>query len=120
MSSPIRVVLVLGVLGSAAGAGPILAQQGVVVPPAPKELQNRPTNIVLRLSDDGAPSINNQRIEWARLNAELSAIFDRRPEKILFIETTPRNRAADVRRVVAVARKRGIKVYALFGVTTSG
>ncbi len=106
------VALPLLVLAATLG-GTASAQQGPLLPPAPKELQNRPTNIVLRLSEVGTPAINHQPVEWARLAEELRAIFGRRPEKVLFMATSPRDRAEDVRRVVAIAKKQGVQVFAL-------
>jgi biopolymer transport protein ExbD len=94
-------------------AGTASTQQGPVVPLAPKELQNRPTNIVLRLSENGTPAINNQTVEWSRLGTELHAIFGLRQEKVLFIVTSPRDKVNDIRLVVAIAKKQGVRVFAL-------
>jgi biopolymer transport protein ExbD len=89
------------------------AQQTPIVPPAPPELRHRANNIVVRLSEAGLPSINDQPVPWDRFAAELETIFGHRPEKILFIQATPRNRAEDIRRLAAVAKKQGIVLYAL-------
>lgn len=94
-------------------AGTASSQQGPVVPLAPKELQNRPTNIVLRLSENATPAINHQSVEWSRLGVELHAIFGLRPEKVLFIVISPRDNVNDIRRVVAIAKKQGVQVFAL-------
>ena len=104
-------------LAAVLGVNPIagFTQQAPLLPPAPKELANRPTNIVLWLAKDGTPTINNQSITWARLPAELHAIFGQRPEKILFMKTSAQDRAADVRHVVAIARKQGVRVFGLPG-----
>ena len=107
-----RVAILILVLGAAAG-GTAAAQQVPTLPMAPKELQDRPTNIILRLAKDGTPAINDQRVEWARLGMELQAIFGRRPEKILFMTTSPEDDVKDVRRVVAIAQKQGVHVFAL-------
>ena len=115
MTDRAGIAIVLGTLASLLGLDPATGQQGALVPPAPTELLNRRTNIVLRLSDAGSPSINDQPVAWKRLNAELGAIFEQRPEKILFIATHAENRVEDIRRVLAVAKKHGIKVYALLG-----
>ena len=106
------IVLIMVCVGNASSAG---AQGGPIVPQAPAELQHRPTNIVIRLSDAGIPSINNQTVPWARLSTELKAVFAKRPEKILFLQTTPQNRVEDVRRIVALTKKQGILLYALLG-----
>ncbi len=98
----------------AVGYAEAAAQQVPIVPPAPAEFQNRHNNIVVRLSETGTPSINDQPVPWDRLETELKAIFGQRPEKVLFIETAPTNRIEDVRRVLAAARKQGIRLYALF------
>jgi biopolymer transport protein ExbD len=95
--------------------GPAAAEQPPLVPPAPAAFQHRASNIVVRLSDSGVPSINDQMIPWARLASELKAIFLRRPEKVLFLQTAPQNRVEDVRRLVSMAKKQGVSVYAQFG-----
>ena len=107
-----RLSIMVFILGAAVGST-AAAQQAPTVPLAPRELQHRPTNIVLRLAKDRTPAINDQRVEWARLGVELKAIFGRRPEKILFIATSPEDNVRDVRRVVAIARKHGVQVFAL-------
>jgi biopolymer transport protein ExbD len=92
-----------------------IAQQAPVVPPAPPELRHRANNIVVRISEAGVPSINDQPVPWDRFAAELRAIFEQRPEKVLFIQATPQNKVEDIRRVAAVAKKQGIVLYALSG-----
>lgn len=110
------VVFVLNMACLVTGASSAVAQSAPIVPPAPVELQNRATNIVVRLSSEGIPSINNQTVPWERLASELKAIFAQRPEKILFIQTTQQNRIEDIRRIMAVAKKHGIVLYALLAV----
>ena len=112
-------VALFSCLGLLVGVGPTAAQQVPRLPAAPKPLQDRPTNIVLRLSEGGTPSINSQPVEWTRLNAELGAIYDKRPEKVLFVELTPRTRTEHIRRVVALAKRHGIRVYGYPGPSRS-
>ena len=107
-----RLASMILILGAVVGST-TAAQQAPTLPMAPKELQNRPTNIILRLAKDGTPAINNQTVEWARLGVELQAIFGRRPEKILFMTTSAGDKVQDVRRVVALAKKQGVQVFAL-------
>ena len=111
MRSPIAVTLLFllpPVIGYA-GAG----QQAPLVPPAPEELQNRPTNIVIRLTEQHVPAINHQVIPWNRLSAHLEAIFGLRPTKLLFYEPSPTDREQDVRQILAVAKRRGVLVYSV-------
>jgi biopolymer transport protein ExbD len=108
----VRFALPLLILATGLG-GTASARQDPVLPLAPKELRNRPTNIVLRLSENGTPAINHQTVEWSRLGVELQAIYGRRPEKLLFMVTSPRDKVTDIRRVVAIARRHGVQVFAL-------
>ncbi|NOT06811.1 MAG: hypothetical protein HOP28_01260 [Gemmatimonadales bacterium] len=108
-----RSLLVLFVLGFGHLDTPGIAQQVPGLAIAPRELQGRPTNIVLRLSESGVLSINHQVVPWAQLKAQLKAIYSERPEKILFLETNPKNKVEEVRRAVEVAKGEGLKVYAL-------
>jgi biopolymer transport protein ExbD len=112
MTSHSRFAIMLLILGATVGCT-AAAQQAPTLPMAPEKLQHRPTNIILRLAKDGTPAINDQRVEWARLGVELQAIFSRRPEKILFMTTSPEDNVRDVRRVVAIAKKHGVQVFAL-------
>jgi len=118
MTTHSRFASLILILGAAVGST-ATAQEAPTLPMAPKELQNRPTNIILRLAKDGTPAINNQTVEWARLGVELQAIFGRRPEKILFMTTSASESVQDVRRVVAIAKKQGVQVFALPGKASS-
>lgn len=96
------------------GGSTLAAQRGqVTLPVAPSEIQNQRTNIVLRLSPSGLPSINDQQVAWERLPDEVKAIFEHRPDKVLLVQRLRSTRDEDLRKVLTIAKKYGVRVYKL-------
>ncbi len=83
-----------------------------VPPPAqPTNEKQEPSNqIVLELPDNGNYSINGQPVPKSQLDAQLHAIFDPRPAKLLFIKPGPNRVYKDVIDAMDVARGAGIQV----------
>lgn len=83
-----------------------------VPPPAqPTNEKQAPSNqIVLELPDNGSFAINGQPVPKSQLDAQLHAIFDPRPAKLLFIKPGPNRVYKDVIDAMDVARGAGIQV----------
>jgi biopolymer transport protein TolR len=83
----------------------------------PKEEQsqtdNKSTNIVIEIKEDGALAINTQPVEKSALLARFHEIYDNRAEKLLFIKVANVRPYKDVIDVIDVARGAGVKVFGL-------
>jgi biopolymer transport protein ExbD len=66
--------------------------------------------IVLEVLADGSYSINTKKITHEALGQELHAIYDQRPEKIIFVKGDPKVKYGDVIYAMDVARGSGVKV----------
>ena len=70
-------------------------------------------SIVLELDDKGRYSINQSAVHHDQLAARLHAIYDARPEKVLFIKGDGRVKYAQGVEAMDVARGAGVKVLGL-------
>jgi biopolymer transport protein ExbD len=66
--------------------------------------------IVLEVLTDGSYSINTKKVPHDQLSTELHAIYDQRPEKIIFVKGDPKVKYGDVIFAMDVARGSGVKV----------
>ena len=83
--------------------------------PNPAPIAHGPSSIVLEIAANGDYSINKSSVAHDALAAQIHAIFDTRPEKILFVKGDGHLRYADVVEAMDVARGAGIKVLGLPG-----
>jgi biopolymer transport protein TolR len=70
-------------------------------------------SIVLEIDASGGYSINNSAVPHDQLAARLHAIYDERPEKVLFVKGDGRVRYAQVVDAMDVARGAGVKVLGM-------
>jgi hypothetical protein len=71
------------------------------------------TRIVLTFSPQTEPVINGQLIPWKDLDKQLQAIYDRRPQKLLFVKAQPALDPKVLARVTQIAKKRGVTIQLL-------
>jgi len=85
----------------------------VQVPSDEKAKQNKNAKsdqIVLELRATGEYAINTKPVAPAELDAQLHAIYDQRPAKLMFIKAAPNRQYQDVVRAMDVARGAGVQV----------
>jgi biopolymer transport protein TolR len=84
----------------------------VQVPPpdTPNTNQQPSFQIVLELLDDGTYAINTQPYPKDQLDAQLHAIYDERPAKLMFIKAGPNRIYQDVIEAMDIARGAGVQV----------
>ena len=84
----------------------------IQVPPANSTQASTAANnqIVLELADDGSYAINSQPVPKGQLDAQIHAVFDNRPAKLLFIKTGPNRIYQDVVDAMDVARGAGVQI----------
>ena len=84
----------------------------VQVPPANSTQQSTAANnqIVLELADDGSYAINSQPVPKGQLDAQIHAVFDNRPAKLLFIKAGQNRIYQDVVDAMDVARGAGVQI----------
>jgi biopolymer transport protein TolR len=80
--------------------------------PSPVQGSDAPS-IVLELDASGAYSINHEAVAHGQLGSRLHAIYDRRPDKVLFVKGDRHVRYASVIEAMDVARGSGVKVLGL-------
>jgi biopolymer transport protein TolR len=66
--------------------------------------------IVLELRDDGGYAINSQPVPKQQLDAQIHAVFDNRPAKLLFIKAGANRIYQDVIDAMDVARGAGVQI----------
>jgi len=82
--------------------------------PAPEDTSSTPSpDIVVRVEENRALTINTQPVRWQDLEGRLTQIFVRRPDQVLFIAGAPRVDFDDVARVLDSARGAGVARVAL-------
>jgi biopolymer transport protein TolR len=82
-----------------------------VPPPNSTQASTAANNqIVLELADDGSYAINSQPVPKGQLDAQIHAVFDNRPAKLLFIKTGPNRIYQDVVDAMDVARGAGVQI----------
>ena len=67
-------------------------------------------SIVRELGRDGTARINSASVPPGELSARLRAVYDGRPDKVLFVKADPHPRYAAVVDAMDVARGAGVKV----------
>src|SRR6185503_14544564 len=77
---------------------------------AKKEQQAKSDQIVLELMDNGAYAINTKPVAKASLDAELYAVYDQRPAKLMFIKAGATRKYQDVVEAMDIARGAGVQV----------
>lgn len=85
----------------------------VQVPPPPQPSATPPAQsnqIVLEMPDNGAYLINGQPVPKNQLDAQLHAIYDPRPAKLLFVKPGQNRVFQDVIEAMDVARGAGVQV----------
>jgi len=84
----------------------------IQVPPPNSTQQSTAANnqIVLELADDGSYAINSQPVPKGQLDAQIHAVFDNRPAKLLFIKTGRNRIYQDVIDAMDVARGAGVQI----------
>jgi biopolymer transport protein TolR len=70
-------------------------------------------DIVVKIDEDRAVTINEQPVSWQELSDRFKEIFARRAEKLLFVAAAPRVDFDDVARVIDTARGVGVDRIAL-------
>ena len=85
----------------------------VQVPPPPQPTNSPPSEsnqIVLEMPDNGSYMINGQPVPKAQLDAQLHAIYDPRPAKLLFVKPGQNRIFQEVIEAMDVARGAGVQV----------
>ena len=85
----------------------------VQVPSDEKVKQNQKAKsdqIVLELQDNGGYAINTKPVSKGALDAELHAIYDERPAKLMFVKAGPNREYQDVVEAMDIARGAGVQV----------
>jgi biopolymer transport protein ExbD len=84
----------------------------VQVPPpeTPTTTKAPPSQIVLELTKDGGYQINGQPVPKDQLDAQIHAIYDARPAKLLFIKAADNRIYQDVIEAMDVARGAGVQI----------
>jgi biopolymer transport protein ExbD len=84
----------------------------VQVPPPDETVTTKtpPSQIVLELSNDGGYAINGQPVPKDQLDAQIHAIYDQRPAKLLFIKAGANRIYQDVIEAMDVARGAGVQI----------
>jgi biopolymer transport protein ExbD len=107
----IDVLLVLLIIFMIAQPLSRMAMDIQVPPPdTPQTNTPPPSQIVLELRDDGSYAINSQPYPLDQLDAQLHAIYDARPAKLMFVKAGPNRIYQDVIQAMDIARGAGVQV----------
>jgi biopolymer transport protein ExbD len=91
-----------------------LNRQTISIQVPPPQTNDKPTNapnqIVLEIRDDGTYAINGQPCPKDQLDAQMRAIFDPRPVKLLFVKPGMNVIYQDVIDAMDVSRGAGVQV----------
>ena len=88
-----------------------MAMDVQVPPPDTPQTNQQPSfQIVLELRDDGTYAINSQPYPKEQLDAQLHAIYDARPAKLMFVKAGPNRIYQDVIEAMDIARGAGVQV----------
>ena len=66
--------------------------------------------IVLEVNPGGTYFINSQQVDSAALGEKIKAIYDGRPDKIIFVKGNPQSKYGDVIHAMDVARGAGVLI----------
>jgi biopolymer transport protein TolR len=78
--------------------------------PTVQQANPQSNQIVLEVLPGGVYSINTEKIDKQGLGPRLKAIYDPRPEKIIFVKGDPTVKYQDVIEAMDIARGSGVKV----------
>jgi len=81
--------------------------------PPPTTTTPPPNQIVLEIGANGDYQINKQPVPRSQLANRLKAIYDPRPEKIIFLKADGKNVYQDVIEAMDIARGAGVKVIGI-------
>jgi biopolymer transport protein TolR len=81
--------------------------------PQPQTTQQAPDQIVLQVLPGGAYKINSEAVTKENLSTRLKAVYDGRPEKIIFVKGDPTVKYQDVIFGMDQARGAGVKVIGI-------
>jgi biopolymer transport protein TolR len=81
--------------------------------PQPNQTQVQPDQIVLQVLPGGAYKINSEAVTKDNLSTRLKAVYDGRPEKIIFVKGDPKVKYQDVIFGMDQARGAGVKVIGI-------
>ena len=88
-----------------------MAMDVQVTPPDTPQTNQQPSfQSVLELRDDGTYAINSQPYPKEQLDAQLHAIYDARPAKLMFVKAGPNRIYQDVIEAMDIARGAGVQV----------
>ena len=83
----------------------------VQVPPAETSAASGPSSqIVLEILADGNYQINGQPVPPGQLDAQIHAIYDNRPAKLIFMKSDPNRTYQDLIQAMDVVRGAGVQV----------
>lgn len=80
---------------------------------SPHPVAGGPPSIVLELDASGEYSINHSAVSHDELAARLHAIYDARPEKVLFVKGNGKAKYGQIVQAMDVARGAGVKVLGI-------
>jgi biopolymer transport protein TolR len=66
--------------------------------------------IVLEVNPGGKYFINSQQVDSANLGTKIKAIYDGRPDKIIFVKGNPQSKYGDIIHAMDVARGSGVLI----------
>jgi biopolymer transport protein TolR len=81
--------------------------------PQPNQTQVQPDQIVLQVLPGGAYKINSEAVTKDNLSTRLKAVYDGRPDKIIFVKGDPKVKYQDVIFGMDQARGAGVKVIGI-------
>jgi biopolymer transport protein TolR len=81
--------------------------------PNPAPVDGKAASIILELDAQGGYSINETPVPHDELSAELHAIYDARPDKVLFVKGHRKAKYGQIVEAMDVARGAGVKVLGL-------
>ena len=81
--------------------------------PMESALEPGGSSIVLSLTDEWTFEINGQTVDGDKLKEEIEAVFDGRPNRLLFIDAGRQRSYQEVIEAFSVARQAGVEVLAL-------
>lgn len=107
----IDVLLVLLIIFMVVQAMSRVALNIQVPPPnTPMSSKPDPNQIVMELRDDGSYAINGQVVPKDQLTAQIHAIYDPRPVKLMFFKPGPNRIYQDVIEAMDIAELAGVEV----------
>jgi biopolymer transport protein ExbD len=81
--------------------------------PQPTQTNVQPDQIVLQVLPGGAYKINSEAVTKDNLSTRLKAVYEGRPDKIIFVKGDPAVKYSDVISAMDAARGSGVKVIAM-------